>query len=135
MPLAAPEVSTRYALYAESPEGCAFYDTVQIKVLPSDYPDCQTDSIINEALFIPNIFSPNNDGANDQFVIPGLPPNSHLQVFDRWGDKVLDRENYRNNWPSASLGLTADRLPEGTYYYVLRLESGEVYRGWVLIMR
>ncbi|MEZ4687264.1 MAG: gliding motility-associated C-terminal domain-containing protein, partial [Bacteroidia bacterium] len=128
MPETQPVNSMSYVLYAESPEGCAFYDTVSVELLSADPADCQPDSPAPGALFIPNIFTPNNDGINDRFVIPNLPPNSHLQVFDRWGVRVLERENYRNNW-------WAPGRAEGTYYYVLRLESGEVYKGWVVIMR
>lgn len=121
-------MSTQYRLFATSPEDCEFFDTVEVRILPANHPDCVQDTAAPGALFIPTVFTPNNDGINDRFVIPSLPPGSALQIFDRWGTRVLTRDNYRNNWQAAGMA-------EGTYYYVLRLESGKLYRGAVVIMR
>lgn len=75
--------------------------------------------IIFESLVIPSGFSPNGDGVNDQFVIRGLEkyPEAKLSIFNRWGEKVWHKENYRNDW----LGTNAENQPlsDDTYYYIL----------------
>lgn len=83
-----------------------------------------------EPCFIPNIFTPNGDGANDFFEFPGLArfPNSRLQVWNRWGNLVYENDSYRNNW-------SAEDVPDGTYYYLLLRSDGEVYNGEVTILR
>ncbi len=99
--------------------GCT--DTVAIHVLSS-------------TLVVPNIFTPNGDGKNDLFVIPGLNfyPGSQLLIFNRWGSEVYKADNYLNNWDGS--GLT-----EGTYYYILnrREQNGSITtaKGWVYLKR
>lgn len=53
-------------------------------------------------MYFPNVFSPNNDGINDLFK-PEFPPeleiiDYHLQVFDRWGNKVFESFDPENGW-------------------------------------
>ena len=79
-----------------------------------------------DGLIIYNGFSPNGDGVNDTFKIDGLEAyESHkLMVFNRWGNKVLQTDNYNNDWD----GYWDDkRLPFGTYFYVLELNGGETW--------
>lgn len=63
---------------------------------------------------IPNVFSPNGDGTNDQLVILGLEnfPKSTIKVYSRWGGLVYEDDNYTNNWSPRDLA-------EGTYFFVL----------------
>ncbi len=86
-----------------------------------------------DALFIPNVFTPNADGKNDYFEIPGLNSLTRveLQVFNRWGSEVFRSPAYHNEWDGHGLN-------DGTYYYVLKWsKSGKeyVYKGWVLLKR
>src|SRR5208283_4257543 len=78
---------------------------------------------------IPNVFTPNNDGKNDFFAIVNMDefPNSRLVIFNRWGDKILDDSNYQNNWNGGN-------NPDGTYYYILSLNTGIQYHGYLTIM-
>jgi len=95
-------------------------------------PDCDRDGIPNRIdkdvceTYLTQGFSPNGDGVNDTFVIPGLAGmgNNKLTVFNRWGNIVFEANNYKNDWggktansfdPLASDGL----LPDGVYYYVI----------------
>lgn len=86
------------------------------------------------ALKIPNIFTPNGDGINDEFRIQGLElfPENRLLVFNRWGNEVYKANPYRGDWSGSNLG-------EGTYYYIfeLRLNNGsrETFKGFVTIIR
>ena len=67
---------------------------------------------------IPNVITPNGDGDNDAFIIPGLPEGSELIIFNRWGDEVFRSNNYQNDWFGFWQENNAN-LPIGTYFYVL----------------
>ena len=59
--------------------------------------------IINDLLniYIPNAFTPNNDGINDLFYVSGTdidPDRFTLQVFDRWGELVFESEDPEIAW-------------------------------------
>jgi gliding motility-associated-like protein len=66
---------------------------------------------------VPNVFTPNFDGTNDELIIRCVDehPFNRLQVFNRWGDLVHDATNYRNDWQGTYAG---GDLPVGTYFYV-----------------
>ena len=55
----------------------------------------------NENLYIPNSFTPNNDGINDVFIPQTEIINSayySLIIFDRWGNKIFETNNYKQGW-------------------------------------
>ena len=87
---------------------------------------------------IPNVFTPNGDGMNDNFEIPCLGNDefsrNSLIVFNRWGDQVYETTNYANTWQGTYNG---DDLPEGTYYYILTFDQGtqEPMQGFIMIQR
>jgi gliding motility-associated-like protein len=86
--------------------------------------DCDFDGVPNYLdvdpcnLFIPEGFSPNGDGTNDFFEIENVPANLtySLEIFNIWGDKVYQSENYKNDWDG-------ENLPTGTYYYVVKFSE------------
>ncbi|HET8830257.1 MAG TPA: gliding motility-associated C-terminal domain-containing protein, partial [Pelobium sp.] len=92
---------------------------------------------IVDKIYIPEGFSPNNDGNHDFFVITnaGLTPLV-LEVFNRWGNVVYKSNNYLNNWDGTSnKGLTiGNDLPVGTYYYVVNYNSKK-YVGFITLNR
>jgi gliding motility-associated-like protein len=71
-------------------------------------------------IFVPEGFSPNDDGTNDRFEIlyTGTEP-IYLEIFNRWGNIVYKSDNYQNDWNGVSMfGITiGDELPDGTYFY------------------
>ncbi len=79
---------------------------------------------------IPNIFTPNNDGENDRFVIEGIEgyPGSSLQIFNRWGDEVFFDPSYDSTWE-------ADNLSEGVYYYVFVRSDNVSFAGSLQVVR
>ena len=85
-------------------------------------------------LSVPNVFTPNGDGINDTFTIPGLDAysESELIVMNSTGSSVYNKKNYMNDW-------TGDGLPEGTYFYILKVKSTEgvwdAYKGYVTLLR
>ena len=73
---------------------------------------------------IPNVFTPDGNGKNDTFEIAGIEGfrGSTLQVFDRWGNVVIEEKDYRNNWD-------AKDNPDGVYFYIFTRSDGEVFTG------
>jgi len=83
----------------------------------------------DDSIFVPNIFTPNDDGVNETFSIRNLPQNDGiiLIVSNRWGKIVYENQNYQNDWNG---GDNSD----GTYFYRLKINE-IVYTGWVEIRR
>jgi len=79
-------------------------------------------------LELPTGFSPNGDGHNDDFFIPGIElyPNNTFVVFSRWGNEVFKRDNYANSYGHNWEGQNKDGapLPDGTYYVILVVHPG-----------
>lgn len=87
---------------------------------------------------VPDGFSPNGDGVNDYFVIPGIEnfPGNELYVYNRWGSKVYSAKGYENSWDGKSNNNMAigEPLAAGTYFYVLTLANGiDAITGYVYI--
>jgi len=88
-----------------------------------------------------NAITPNGDGLNDNLMFDELLinaeqyPDNELIVFNRWGDIVYTARPYANDWNGTN--ETNQDLPEGTYYYILRLDISEgiIIRGDVTIVR
>ena len=75
--------------------------------------------VVDETLVeIPNAFSPNGDGINDEFRIKvtGLIYVNSLKIFNRWGQVVWETKEITNYWKGTRNG---EPLPVGTYYYML----------------
>lgn len=78
-------------------------------------------------------FTPNGDNHNDTWVIDGINefPSNHVFLFNRWGDKVWEKNNYNNAdvvWDGTN--MKNERLPDGTYFYIVSID-GKKYKGWV----
>ena len=83
---------------------------------------------VDKKQLVPNVFTPNNDGLNDTFIprITCLPTD--LKIFNRWGKQVYAQQNYQNNWGG-------EGLSDGIYYYQLTSTKGQIWKGWVEIIR
>ena len=83
---------------------------------------------------IPNIITPNGDGKNDIFKIPGyfkrMAPCSFV-VYDRWGNLVYDNNQYQNDWGGIKPNGTA--LNVDTYFYSLKCDKGQ-WSGWLKLL-
>uniref|UniRef100_UPI002614DE1E T9SS type B sorting domain-containing protein n=1 Tax=uncultured Tenacibaculum sp. TaxID=174713 RepID=UPI002614DE1E len=93
-------------------------------------------------LTIHDKFSPNGNADNEVFYIDciGNYPKNKLEVYNRWGNIVYSKEGYDNTFDGISNGRAVinkgERLPVGTYYYVLDLGDGSDARvGWLYIVR
>ena len=85
----------------------------------------------NTSIYIPNVFSPNDDGINDLFYIFGgldVAMVKELSIFDRWGNQVFFAENFPHN--DASFGWNGKfrgrkKQPDVFVYYgVVELIDG-----------
>ena len=85
------------------------------------------------------VFSPNEDGINDFWIIENihLYPEALVEVYDRLGNRVYRRRNYINSEEIAFNGkIDGSRLNSGTYYYILDLENNDqILRGSLTIVR
>ena len=97
---------------------------------------------VNElAVDIPQGFSPNGDGVNDNFVIDGILnyPGNTLEIYNRWGNLVYKTADYQNNWDGTSTGsmtIGNTPLPPGTYFYLLNLgDYSKVSTGYIYLTR
>ncbi len=65
--------------------------------------------------WIPNSFSPDNDGLNETFRPSGFPPeNYEMLIFDRWGKLIYSTEEFEKGWDGKIEGVLA---PVGIYVY------------------
>ena len=83
---------------------------------------------------IPSLFTPNNDGINDSWIIPNLEQYGNLRVsiYNRYGQAVYQSDNYKNDWYGTWNG---NDLPAATYYYIIKSSTKGVIKGVVNIIR
>ena len=104
-------------------------DTINDGIVSYIYVDgCSLEQI---PLQIPNVFTPNGDGVNDAFIVKGLPENSKICIYNRWGTVVYKSDNYKNDWQGNSDGLPCS---EGVYYYLLTTPTKN-YKGFITLLR
>jgi gliding motility-associated-like protein len=109
--------ATTFTVYVKDALGCEIQQDVTIEIDPT--------------IFIPNIFTPNNDGVNDDFYVRNLPASgSKLLITNSWGNEVYSNNNYHegNLW-------NAGGQPDGVYFYRLQISGGKTYTGWVEVLR
>ena len=125
-PIVNPTQTTIYYLSANNGV-CTITDYMEVRVI--------------SALEIPNTFSPNGDGVNDTWEIPGIElyPDCYIQVFDRWGQLVFQTNGYpaSKRWDGTRNGNGRPLAPS-SYYYVINLRTEdfpEPIKGFVSIVR
>lgn len=129
-----PPLTTAYTLQVFDPvSGCSAFDTLEVRV-------DQT-----RRVYIPNVFSPNEDGYNERFGIYGdldVEKINQLEIFDRYGNLVFRRgEHLANQIDDGWDGTRQNQVPaqEGVYIYVAQITfidgKVEVFKGDVLLMR
>lgn len=72
-----------------------------------------------------NTFSPNDDGANERWIVKGIEkyPDAEVSIYTRWGQRVFFTTNYKvsNAWDGT---INGKKLEAGTYFYVIDLKDG-----------
>jgi gliding motility-associated-like protein len=87
------------------------------------------------SLVVANTFTPNGDGKNDKWSVPGLRfyEGARVSVFDKDGDRLFYTEIPDQGWDGTYKGK---QLPIGSYYWVIEaLELGEIRRGILNLIR
>ncbi len=111
--VATPTGEATYTLTATDENGCGKTDSIVIA--------------LNQVCELPNAITPRQvDGSNDSWIIPQAYTNSnvHVQIFNRWGQKVWETTSYNNanGWTGTNDGGV--ELAHGTYYYIIELNDG-----------
>ncbi|MEO1434319.1 MAG: gliding motility-associated C-terminal domain-containing protein, partial [Bacteroidota bacterium] len=129
---ALPVNTTTYVVTLETSNGCIITDSVTVEVNKV------------RPVYIPNAFTPNGDGINDQFLVFGGPAVAQVQrmsIYDRWGELVFQANNIPTDAPSFGWDGTfkGRALNPGVLVYYTEVEfiDGvvEVYKGDVTIIR
>lgn len=93
---------------------------------------------VNCAKFtVPNVFTPNGDGQNDEFVIKAEGAESYLiNIYDRWGVQVYSSTNPAVYWDGKNKG--GKMVSDGVYYYIIKSSCGSVesdFHGFVQVIK
>lgn len=92
-------------------------------------------------VFVPNAFSPNEDGRNDTFLpIPNCVVNDYnLKVFNRWGKLVFESDAVEQGWDGK---VNGDLMQPDVFVYVIKFayaedeqQKEEVLSGDVALLR
>jgi gliding motility-associated-like protein len=111
-----------YVLFANDANGCA--DTLNVTI------ECEFGKV-------PQLVTPNGDGHNDVWNIPGIDkfPEAAVELYNRWGTLIFKASPYLNNWDGYSAAVTTvgnGRLPAGTYFYVIQLtKNSKAITGYI----
>ena len=72
-------------------------------------------------LYIPNAFTPNEDGTNDVFYAYGNEISDfHMMLFDRWGEMIYQSDNINTGWDGKAKGGT-EVAQQGVYVYKIEV--------------
>ena len=111
-PLASPTHTTEYSVTVKDSLGCPATGRILV--------------IVEQTAFIPNLFTPNNDGSNDILKIYGLGAarDFSFTIYNREGNRVFHTENIMDvvntGWDGTSGGVNQ---PAGLYYWNVRGET------------
>jgi gliding motility-associated-like protein len=123
-PVSSPSLLTTYNLLVRDINtGCTASDNVTVAVI--------------YGLYIPSGFTPNGDGKNDVWQIPGLAlyPEAWVQVFNRYGEIIYQTKDYNSRpWDGKYKGTDQ---PNGVFVYLIQLNDAQkrIVKGYVTIIR
>ncbi|MEM6376632.1 MAG: choice-of-anchor L domain-containing protein, partial [Bacteroidota bacterium] len=110
-----------YVLNITDANGCVYEEIFNLAALSDNVEDCI-------AIYIPNSFSPNFDGVNDEYVVfigenSGISVISSYQVYDRWGALVFENNNFQvGNGATGWFGnYNGKPLNTGVFVYRMQL--------------
>jgi gliding motility-associated-like protein len=87
--------------------------------------------------YIPNTFTPNNDGHNETFYGQGTGLSYYsMMIFDRWGEMIFESNDEDYHWDGSFQG---QQVQQGAYAYLFTIKDWEGndhhYDGHVILMR
>ncbi|MCH8903446.1 MAG: gliding motility-associated C-terminal domain-containing protein [Bacteroidetes bacterium] len=86
-------------------------DTINIKFLDGE----------GVEIFVPNVFTPNNDKANDIFYVDGAVIDLAGMIFNRWGQKIYEWNSSQGGWDGRT--RNGGFAGEAVYYYIIKYRS------------
>lgn len=91
--------------------------------------------------YVPNAFTPNGDGQNDEFkpIITNVS-NYHMIIFDRWGKEVFSTRDLNKGWDGNVKSKINNNVPTKQEVYIWRIEfsskgKGAVHTGHVTLIK
>jgi len=133
------ELGTYTFTYVDDISACPSETTVTL-VLNDDcivLPCGDADEVI-----ISKAVTANGDQWNEYFEVTGIEGcgfTVEVQIFNRWGAMIYESKDYQNNWNAFVHGSSvggSDKVPTGTYYYIINLKdsglkpfAGPIYVG------
>jgi gliding motility-associated-like protein len=90
-------------------------------------------ALANDLLFIPNIFTPNNDNLNDVFVVKSKFDCEPIMIFlyNRWGELVFQQESTNIEWNGK---YKSKDVAQGVYFYMIEHRNKKT-KGTVTLFR
>ena len=129
----APLMTTSYSIFVETTDGCSDEDDLTIFVDR------------RKQIYVPNAFSPNNDGSNDLFFLNAradvVANVRSFSIFSRWGEAVFKVTDFLPNDPVFGWNGTHRGAPLNNAVFVWFAEiefvdgAVEIFKGDVLLMR
>ncbi|MFZ1678174.1 MAG: gliding motility-associated C-terminal domain-containing protein, partial [Saprospiraceae bacterium] len=110
--------------------GCIYSDSTQVEF---------DENCIIQGVYIPNIFSPDGNGINDEWIIDGNAGIQEMEVsvFDRWGNMLFYQKGNSIHWNGNS--KNNELLPSGVYVYMLKIfissENKIIKTGSITLLR
>lgn len=93
----------------------------QCEVIETNVQVKRDDNGLSDLIYLPNVFSPNADGINDDFrgyIGSGVTFESYeLHIFDRWGNELFLTEDFSQGWDGRFKGKL---MPSGVYVWRLK---------------
>lgn len=113
-----------YLVKVTQNSGCAIVNEIPFVV--NQKPSLNNDEI-------PNLITPNGDGANDLWEIPKeyINNNTEVIIMNSNGEVVFKTNNYSNSWPESSIDF---KSVNPVYYYIMTAQNGEVKKGSITIV-
>ena len=110
-----------YTLRIIDGNGCIIEKVYELEALSNDPLECTP-------LYIPNIFTPNNDGINDRFSIflgslSNIERVLSFQIYNRWGELVYEENNFvpENGLPAWNGNFKGEPVSTGVYAYKINV--------------
>ncbi|NIG57743.1 MBG domain-containing protein, partial [Chitinophaga sp. Cy-1792] len=125
-PVATLEQSTHLNITMTFPSGCTTTDYLQVNVNTGN------------AILVPNVFSPNNDGQNDILYpnLMGIKKLHYFKVFNRWGKLMFETNDEKKGWNGR---VNGELQPLATYVWTAEGvdANGRIYhtQGTVTLLR
>ncbi|MDB5257986.1 MAG: hypothetical protein JWM14_2681 [Chitinophagaceae bacterium] len=102
------------SVHVQNNAGCFGDDTLKVRAFD---------------IFIPNLVTVNGDNMNDTWDLTNLNPYIHVEIYNSWGDKVYEKDNYVDEWHGQDVN-------NGIYYFFVRdIKYKKEFKGWVHLMK